>query len=291
MKKSTKIILIIAAVFIVLGIVISSISLKDGANIEIRREDGSTDSVGEMICEAVDRAGGYVKDQLNEVNVTGSGDYVGERSWNEASPGNEYGVPADGVSSLSIAWIAGGIEIVPVSGNEIKISESCETPLDGETSLCWRVENGILEIKYAARRDELPTKYLRIELPETLELENVAVDTTSGCISAETMTAEKLAVSSVSGGLILSDCTVGTLSAETVSGEVRIGVRNADARLKINTVSGDVSLLVPKGTKPTVWFDSVSGNIIGSVDCEFSEEAAFNVETVSGNLRITDGIE
>ena len=44
MKKSTKIVLITAAALIVLGIIISSISLKDGANIEVRREDGSTNS-------------------------------------------------------------------------------------------------------------------------------------------------------------------------------------------------------------------------------------------------------
>ena len=37
MKKSTKIVLITAAALIVLGIIISSISLKDGANIEVRR--------------------------------------------------------------------------------------------------------------------------------------------------------------------------------------------------------------------------------------------------------------
>ena len=63
MKKSTKIVLITAAALIVLGIIISSISLKDGANIEVRREDGSTNSVGEMINEAVDKAGSYIMEQ------------------------------------------------------------------------------------------------------------------------------------------------------------------------------------------------------------------------------------
>ena len=148
MKKSTKIVLITAAALIVLGIIISSISLKDGANIEVRREDGSTNSVGEMINEAVDKAGSYVMEQIDAANVTGSGDYVGERSWNEVSADNTYSVAADGVSSLNLAWIAGIVEIVPVSGDEIKISETCENPLDDGTALCWRVENGRLEIKY-----------------------------------------------------------------------------------------------------------------------------------------------
>lgn len=185
MKKSTKIVLITAAALIVLGIIISSISLKDGANIEVRREDGSTNSVGEMINEAIDKAGSYVMEQIDAANVTGSGDYVGERSWNEVSADNTYSVAADGVSSLDLAWIGGIVEIVPVSGDEIKISETCENPLDDETALCWRVENGTLEIKYSARRDELPVKYLRIGLPETIELEDVAVDMTTSSISAE----------------------------------------------------------------------------------------------------------
>lgn len=226
MKKSTKIVLITAAALIVLGIIISSISLKDGANIEVRREDGSTNSVGEMINEAVDKAGSYVMEQIDAANVTGSGDYVGERSWNEVSADNTYSVAADGVSSLNLAWIAGIVEIVPVSGDEIKISETCENPLDDGTALCWRVENGTLEIKYSARRDELPVKYLRIGLPETIELEDVAVDMTTSSISAEGMTMEKLSVSSVSGDMVHSiDCTVSenaAFSVDTVSGDLQI---------------------------------------------------------------------
>lgn len=286
MKKSTKIVLITAAALIVLGIIISSISLKDGANIEVRREDGSTNSVGEMINEAIDKAGSYVMEQIDAANVTGSGDYVGERSWNEVSADNTYSVAADGVSSLNLAWIAGIVEIVPVSGDEIKISETCENPLDDETALCWRVENGRLEIKYSARRDELPVKYLRIGLPETIELEDVAVDMTTSSISAEGMTMEKLSVSSVSGNVIFRNCTIGTVTAETVSGEVQIGMRNADAKLKINTVSGNVSLLVPEGMQPSVRFSSVSGDMVHSIDCTVSENAAFSVDTVSGNLQI-----
>ena len=68
MKKSTKIVLITAAALIVLGIIISSISLKDGANIEVRREDGSTNSVGEMINEAIDKAGSYVMEQIDALH-------------------------------------------------------------------------------------------------------------------------------------------------------------------------------------------------------------------------------
>lgn len=286
MKKSTKIVLITAAALIVLGIIISSISLKDGANIEVRREDGSTNSVGEMINEAIDKAGSYVMEQIDAANVTGSGDYVGERSWNEVSADNTYSVAADGVSSLNLAWIAGIVEIVPVSVDEIKISETCENSLDDETALCWRVENGRLEIKYSARRDELPVKYLRIGLPETIELEDVAVDMTTSSISAEGMTMEKLSVSSVSGNVIFRNCTVGTVTAETVSGEVQIGMRNADAKLKVNTVSGNVSLLVPEGMQPSVRFSSVSGDMVHSIDCTVSENAAFSVDTVSGDLQI-----
>ena len=109
MKKSTKIVLITAAALIVLGIIISSISLKDGVNIEVWREDGSTNSVGKMINEAVDKAGSYVMEQINTSDVTGNGDYVGKRSWNEVTADNTYSVAADGVSSLSIAWKMAGL--------------------------------------------------------------------------------------------------------------------------------------------------------------------------------------
>ena len=91
---------------------------------------------------------------------------------------------------------------------------------------------------------------------------------------------------SVSGNLIFRNCTVGTVTAETVSGEVQIGMRNADAKLKVNTVSGNVSLLVPEGMQPSVRFSSVSGDMVHSIDCTVSENAAFSVDTVSGDLQI-----
>ena len=100
------------------------------------------------------------------------------------------------------------------------------------------------------------------------------------------MTVKKLTVGSVSGNLIFRNCTVGTVVAETVSGEVQIGMRNADAKLKINTVSGNVSLLVPEGTQPSVRFSSVSGDMVHSIDCTVSENAEFSVDTVSGDLQI-----
>ncbi len=109
---------------------------------------------------------------------------------------------------------------------------------------------------------------------------------TTSSISAEGMTMEKLSVSSVSGNVIFRNCTIGTVTAETVSGEVQIGMRNADAKLKVNTVSGNVSLLVPEGMQPSVRFSSVSGDMVHSIDCTVSENAAFSVDTVSGDLQI-----
>ena len=109
---------------------------------------------------------------------------------------------------------------------------------------------------------------------------------TTSSISAEGLTVKKLTVGSVSGNVIFRNCTIGTVTAETVSGEVQIGMRNADAKLKINTVSGNVSLLVPEGTQPSVRFSSVSGDMVHSIDCTVSENAAFSVDTVSGDLQI-----
>lgn len=287
MKNSVKVILAAAAALIIVGTVISCVSLKNGADITVRRTDGQTDSVENVINEVIDRASDYAS--VNEAGdgITASGDYVGER-WNEVSADNVYDIPVDGVKNLSIAWIAGGVEVKPASGDVIKFSENCETPLNDETALCWRVVNETLEIKYAARHGELPIKYLSLELPQELALENVDIDLTSGDIDAVGCNARYLGITSVSGNVIFKSLTADCLNIDTVSGDVQIGMSNAASELKINTVSGFVTLLVPNGTKPIFRFNTVSGNVTDSIGCKFAEEAAYNVETVSGDLQIAE---
>ncbi len=308
MKKSTKIILIVAAALIIAGIVISSVSLRNGANIEVRRDDGQSDSVDDLINAVIDTADGFVSGNIQTSGSGTNGDYLGER-WNDVSPENVYGIPAENVGALNIDWLAGGIEIKLSSDDAIKISEIpevSETELDDETALCWRVENGTLEIKYAARRDELPTKYLYVEIPRTLKLESIGINTVSGYIDAEELAAAKelnitgnsgniklvdcsagkLKVDAVSGNILLADCSFNGVSVNTVSGQVELGLHEAAAELDVSSVSGNVTLRLPADTSPAVEFDTVSGNLKAELACRLEDDAAYYINTVSGDLSI-----
>lgn len=308
MKKSTKIILVVAAALIIAGIVISSVSLRNGANIDVRRDDGQTDSVDDLINAVIDTADGLVSGNIQTSGSSINGDYLGER-WNDVSPENVYSIPAENVDALNIDWLAGGIEIKLSSDDAIKISEIPEvsgTELDDETALCWRIENGTLEIKYAARRDELPTKYLYVEIPRTLKLESVGINTVSGYIDAEELDAAKelkitgnsgniklvdcsageLNADAVSGNILLADCSFNDVSVNTVSGEVELGLHEAAAEVDVSSVSGNVTLRLPADTAPAVEFDTVSGDLKAELACRLEDDAAYYINTVSGDLSI-----
>ena len=346
MKKSTKIILIVAAALIIAGIVISSVSLRNGANIDVRRDDGQADGVDDLINAVIDTTDNLVSVNIQTSWDSISGDYLGKR-WNNVSPYNVYSIPAENIGALNIDWLAGGIEIKLSSDDAIKISEIPEvsgTELDDETALCWRVENGTLEIKYAARRDELPTKYLYVEIPRTLKLESVGINTFSGYIDAEGLGAAKelnitgnsgniklvdcsagnLNITGNSGNIKLVDCSAGNLNiagnsgyiklvdcsagdlniagnsgniklvncsfngvnVNTVSGEIRLGLHEAAVKLNVSSVSGNVTIRLPADSNPAVEFDTVSGELKAELACRLEDDAAYYINTVSGDLNI-----
>lgn len=88
---------------------------------------------------------------------------------NEYSESGEYAVSAEGISSLDIAWIAGGVDITPYNGEVISFSETSREDLSARSALRYGVEDGTLYIQYCrSDANDLPAKELTVLVPESL---------------------------------------------------------------------------------------------------------------------------
>jgi DUF4097 and DUF4098 domain-containing protein YvlB len=142
--------------------------------------------------------------------------------------------------------------------------------------------------------------------------EKVRLETVSGEIACANLTCAELKLSSTSGRLVCENCDVKDVSlnnvsgniraggtfreidTETVSGNVRIASTNIPDEIDGDSVSGDITILLPEGAGFTAKLDSVSGEL----SCEFSGtfsdkkivcgdgEADYSFDSVSGNIHI-----
>lgn len=233
--------------------------------------DNMMNGVADIVDDALDGASGLVDgaldgaaDVANDIIEGFSGGMDGVFSahdWdNEYSESGEYAVSAEGISSLDIAWIAGGVDITPYNGEVISFSETSREDLSARSALRYGVEDGTLYIQYCrSDANDLPAKELTVLVPESLA---------SGL--------GELSVSSISAAVDISGLEAGTARLSTISGSVFYS-GGADI-LYVSTISGGVRL-APDATPQNILADTVSGNVELALS---DEDWTLNFSTASG---------
>ncbi len=218
------------------------------------------------------------------------------------------------IAVLDVNWIDGEVNIQYYDGDKIVLKESGSKTLEKEEQLHWWLDDGKLNIQYAAsgyKMDKFLNKELTILLPAGMELKQLKLDVVSADVQLSDVKAETVVINTVSGEAEGHIVSAGQITIETVSGEVDIAVDQA-TRMTTNTVSGNVVLRF-EATPEKIDTGSVSGNVkicipedcgfrivmnsvSGDVDCELpahkegkntytsgNEACRINIDTVSGN--------
>jgi len=120
-----------------------------------------------------------------------------------------------------------------------------------------------------------------------LRFSQVNLETVSGHIHFKEMHGKTLNLESVSGEILVSLSQASSLYAETVSGDIKVGLDKQDGDLSLSSVSGDISLSASQYAC-LIEADSVSGNIKVDSGVDGSGNYDIKVETVSGDISITN---
>lgn len=126
-----------------------------------------------------------------------------------------------------------------------------------------------------------------------VSVDKLSIGSTSGAIVCENTKAEQLNLNNVSGSMRAEGEFV-EIDAETVSGSARLNCATAPSKIRVDGVSGSVTVALPETAGFTAKLDSVSG----SISCDFpgtlgsdmvvvgDGSASYRFGTVSGSLRI-----
>lgn len=205
--------------------------------------------------------------------------------------------------ALDISWLDGSVTIGTHKGRDVVISEEAPGRFTEETQLHWRLDGGVLYVKYAAsgyRTVRGENKQLTVLLPEDMQLDKVKVSTASASVTSDVLTAETVSIQSASGRIGLGQqVQAKEIRLDTASGSIRMEAAEA-AKLVLNTVSGNVN--VSGDSLPQVQVDTVSGpvklgfgqtpetvkvnSVSGSVEVTLDRSAGFTakIDTVSGSV-------
>lgn len=225
---------------------------------------------------------------------------------------SECAIPAKDVQNLEIDWVDGSITILPGDTDQITVQEAGNFSEDEQ--LVWKHTGSTLSICYS--RTEIPrfwnfggnwtlNKALTITVPRDWLCQDVQIDAVSASVTVSDLSARELDLDSVSGGGDFRDCTLRELNVDTTSGSVSLTgsadildfdvvSANCAAELTVaprevtmNSVSGNLELVLPEDAGYTANLDALSGEIYSDFGQTYGDGAChIDMDSVSGSLYV-----
>ena len=217
-----------------------------------------------------------------------------------------------GVRELEIQWTAGSVTIQPEDIDRIEFAETGV----GEHPMVWKLVQDRLVIRDYEGSNWMGwqdmEKDLVIRVPRQWQPEEVDIQTASAQVTIQDLTAGSLELNGVSGATLLTGCQTRELSVEgvsgktelqgkfgsvdvvTVSGECTVTLDEMSREVELESVSGDMTLVIPEGSGFTARWDSVSGDLRSDLEIRSSDgqyirgdgSAKIDAESVSADLTI-----
>lgn len=228
--------------------------------------------------------------------------------------GNTDVVQLNGFRAIDIEWVSGQVNVELYDGEGIQLSETMMDGSDAALKMEWQVneDKGTLDIRSQPQlMSATEEKRLVVRLPRSLVLHGLDIKTVSAGVSVDltdedTLTLQELDVTSVSGEISVYAANAGEISLSTTSGSINGSVRTqkleADsgsinlalditpAELEAETTSGSIVMqLCDLSTLPSplpVEFKTTSGKLSSDVTFTTVEDAAWEFQTVSGNVEL-----
>ena len=206
------------------------------------------------------------------------------------------------ISKLEIDWISGSVTIESYDGTELTFSETSEKSLTEETTMhYWLQEGGHLHIQFGKSGTKFKdlSKQLIVRVPVTWNLDKIELDVVSSGVTIDGIACNDFELDGVSAGVDIRASVMKDVEMNTVSGNLSADFSSVETETRLNklsleSVSGNVSLVLPEGWGFSAKMESVSGK----VNCPFAtkvDKGEYNygdgrididMESVSGSLTI-----
>ena len=224
---------------------------------------------------------GNDEDQLKD-GISYNGDN-GAAQPNNMTSSSRAIVDAAKVNDLEIEWVAGSVTIAYGDVTDITIEESGNFSED--EAMVWNIQQDKLIIRFQKEKtkivgfgiNNIASKDLSVTLPQGWIGDEIDIEVVSANVDVRNLRARELDSENVSGKMVFTDCIVDDMSLDTVSGKVEflgtlkklscesvsadcvLSLQDVPVDIDMETVSGDMTLVLQKDFGFTVRFSTASG--------------------------------
>ena len=220
---------------------------------------------------------------------------------------------ASEVKKLHIEWVSGNVTVKTADQHNVTFR------VDGDSALpfSYGLNGNELELRYPADnalwKPAWGSKNLTVTVPQSwyaretnidvvsavvevdgLSMEELKLDSTSGSITASGLCCDQIVASTVSGNVILEG-TAEELKLDTTSGRCQAELDERVQEIELDSVSGELELILPESLGFEAEVDTVSGSFRSDIPTTASSkgvytcgngECGISVDTVSGSISI-----
>lgn len=243
-----------------------------------------------------------------------SGSEVSEgRNYLTESTVQNISFDASDVKKLHIEWVSGNVTVKTADQHNVTFR------VDGDSALpfSYRLNDNELELRYPADdviwKPARGSKNLTVTVPQSwyaretrievtsavvevdgLSTEELKLDSTSGPITASGLCCDQIVASTVSGNVSLEG-TAEELKLDTTSGRCQAELDERVREIELDSVSGELELILPESLGFEAEVDTVSGSFRSDIPTTASSkgvytcgngECGISVDTVSGSITI-----
>jgi len=210
-------------------------------------------------------------------------------------------IKADRLKNLEINWVSGTIDVEAYEGDTIEITETSSHNLDEADRVHSYYANGELTIQFCKSQffvfGSRASKKLLIKIPKALaaDIQNFTLDSVTSDNHITGLSVKYCDIDTVSGEITMNG-DVQDFALDTVSGDCELTSRTTPADISVDSVSAEVTLLLPADTSFTAEQDSVSGKLSSDFPTTLSDDDTYicgdggrgewNFDSVSGDVRI-----
>ena len=188
------------------------------------------------------------------------------------------------IREIKIEWISGSVTIEPGDVQEITFLESGNGT--DKYEMVWKQSGDELVIQYSKDSSIAGfglhfgdgSKDLTVTVPRGWVCDSLELDTASTDLTVRDMIIREMEIDSASGTAKFENCTVSSLDVDTASGDVTFSgslneldfeaasasftgvLENVPDQVKMDSMSGDLTLTLPEGAGFTVSLDAMSSD-------------------------------
>ena len=233
--------------------------------------------------------------------------------------GDRYIYSPAKISELEIEWVTGKILIQPTDTDQITIKEDGVS--DPKYAMVLRKRDDTLKIQFC--EDNIDgigitfntpniTKDLTILVPKDWTLDSLEIDCASATVEVNDMTIREVDFDGASGACEFENCTVEEMDIDTASGDIKfvgsLGMLDCDAasasvyavlantprRLDLDSMSGDLEILLPNDAGFTLSLSAMRSDFTSDFETTLKNgnyvcgdgSCRINVDALSGDVII-----